>query len=210
MNYFNFHTHTLYCDGNDNPEAYVKEAIRKEMTAIGFSSHSPLPFDNEYSIKEYKLEEYKTEIRNLQQKYKDKIKIFLALEFDYVSGISDNFDILKKRAELDYTIGSVHLVKSKYSNSLWFIDGPDINYTHGLSHIFKNNIKLAVESYFAQIQEMIITQKPDIIGHIDKVKMNNKGRFFSEDEAWYKELAIKTLEVAAKKEAIHFIRGYFY
>ena len=202
MNYFNFHTHTLYCDGNDTPEAYVKEAIRKEMTAIGFSSHSPLPFDNEYSIKENKLEEYKTEIRGLQQKYKDKIEIFLALEFDYVSGISDNFDILKKSAGLDYTIGSVHLVKSKFSNSLWFIDGPDINYTHGLSHIFKNNIKFAVESYFAQIQKMIITQKPDIIGHIDKVKMNNKGRFFSEDEPWYKELAIKTLEVAAKTNCI--------
>jgi len=202
MKYFNFHTHTLYCDGKNTPEEFVLEAIRKKMTAIGFSSHSPLPFNNDYSIRESKLEEYKTEIKNLQQKYKDRIDLFLALEFDYVTGISENFDILKKQLGLDYSIGSVHLVKSKSSNSLWFIDGPDINYIHGLSHIFHNNIRLAVESYFAQVQEMIITQKPDIIGHIDKVKMNNKGRFFSEEESWYKELAKKTLEITAKTNCI--------
>ena len=49
---------------------------------------------------------------------------------------------------------------------------------------------------------MIITQKPDIIGHIDKVKMNNKGKFFSEEESWYKELAKKTLEITAKTNCI--------
>jgi histidinol-phosphatase (PHP family) len=202
MNYFNFHTHTFFCDGNNTAEEFVSEAIRKGMTAIGFSSHSPLPFENDYSIKETNIDEYKSQIRNLQQKYKDRIDIFLALEFDYVTGISENFDILKKQVGLDYTIGSVHLVKSKSSKSLWFIDGPDINYTHGLSHIFQNNIRLAVKTYFEQIQEMIITQKPDIIGHIDKVKMNNKGRFFTEEESWYKELAIKTLEITAKTNCI--------
>jgi len=202
MNYFNYHTHTFFCDGNNTPEAFVREAIRKKMTAIGFSSHSPLPFNNDYCINENKLEEYKTEIKNLQKKYKDSIYIFLSLEFDYVPGITKNFDILKKQLGLDYTIGSVHLVKSKSSDALWFIDGPNINYTNGLSHIFNNNIKLAVESYYSQIQEMIITQKPDIIGHIDKVKMNNKERFFSEEETWYKKLAKKTLEVTAKTNCI--------
>ena len=41
---------------------------------------------------------------------------------------------------------------------------------------------------------MIITQKPDIIGHLDKIKMNNKNRFFSEDEKWYKDLVKETLK----------------
>jgi histidinol-phosphatase (PHP family) len=58
MKYANYHTHTLYCDGKDTPEAFIEEALRKEMTAIGFSSHSPLPYDNGYSIKENKLDDY--------------------------------------------------------------------------------------------------------------------------------------------------------
>ncbi len=202
MKYFNYHTHTLYCDGRAAPEAYIKEAIRKGMTALGFSSHSPLPLDNNFSIKENKIDEYKAEISRLQEIYKDKIKIFLALEFDYIPGISDNLSILKNRLDLDYTIGSVHLAKNKETGELWFIDGAEINYTQGLSHIFQNDIRLAVQSYFEQVAEMLISQKPTIAGHIDKVKMNNKGKYFSEEEAWYKNLSKKVLEAAVKSGSI--------
>ena len=75
----------------------------------------------------------------------------------------------------------------KITDELWFIDGPDKNYVIGIENIFNNDIKKAVTNYYRQIQEMVITQKPDIIGHLDKIKMNNKARFFSEDEKWYKE-----------------------
>jgi histidinol-phosphatase (PHP family) len=202
VNYFNYHTHTFYCDGKATPEEFIKEAIRSEMTAIGFSSHSPLPFNNEYSIKTEKVVDFKNEIRSLQEKYKDNIRIFLALEFDYVPEMSDNFSILKEGLSLDYSIGSVHLVKNRQTGVLWFIDGPEVNYIHGVSHVFQNNIRLAVESYFEQVNEMITTQKPDIVGHIDKIKMHNKGRYFSEEEGWYKDLLTKTLETARKNGSI--------
>jgi histidinol-phosphatase (PHP family) len=42
---------------------------------------------------------------------------------------------------------------------------------------------------------MVLTQKPDIVGHLDKIKMHNKGRYFNEDEAWYKDLWMETLEI---------------
>ena len=193
MNYSNYHTHTLYCDGKDTPEAFIEEAIRKGMSAIGFSSHAPLPYDNGYSIKENRLGEYCNEISQLKEKYKGRINIYLALEIDYIPGISDDFKRLKDRLSLDYTIGAIHLVKNKNTGELWFIDGPEINYTIGLTNIFKNNIRLAVETYFAQLNEMISTQKPTIVGHFDKIKMNNKGRFFSEEEKWYKDLVKETI-----------------
>jgi histidinol-phosphatase (PHP family) len=196
MNYFNYHTHTLFCDGKDIPEAFIKEAIHQKMSAIGFSSHSPVPFNNNYSIKENRVDDYKDEIRKLQKKYKKEIDVFLSLEFDYIQCISDDFNIFKNRIELDYSIGSVHLVKNKITGKLWFIDGPEINYKSGLSEIFNNDGKLAVTAYFEQVSEMIITQKPTIIGHIDKVKMHNKNRFFSEEESWYKALIKTTLNNA--------------
>ena len=193
MKYFNFHTHTLYCDGHDTPEAFVEEAIFRKMRALGFSSHSPLPFDNSYSIKENKTLEYKTEIQKLKELYKNRIEIYLGLEFDYIPGISDNFNFYKTLLDLDFTIGSVHQVAAKHSGTLWFIDGPEFNYSLGLSNIFQSDIQLAVKSYYEQVTEMILSQKPDIIGHIDKVKMYNRGLYFSEEEKWYIELAEKTL-----------------
>jgi histidinol-phosphatase (PHP family) len=202
MKYANYHTHTLYCDGKDSPEAFIEEALRKEMTAIGFSSHSPLPYDNGYSIKENRLDEYFKEIKELKEKYKGRINIYLALEIDYIPGISDNFKSFIDRLSLDYTIGAIHLVKNRNTGELWFIDGPEINYTIGLTRIFNDDIKLAVETYFSQLNEMISTQKPTIVGHFDKVKMNNKGRFFSESEGWYENLVKETITYIKKAGSI--------
>lgn len=42
--------------------------------------------------------------------------------------------------------------------------------------------------------EMVASQKPDIIAHLDKIKMHNKNRYFSEEESWYKDLVWKTLK----------------
>ena len=41
MGFFNYHTHTTYCDGKSTPEEIVLEAIRFGMDTIGFSGHSP-------------------------------------------------------------------------------------------------------------------------------------------------------------------------
>ena len=202
MKYSNYHTHSLYCDGSDTPETYILEAINQKMSAIGFSSHAPLPFDNNYAVKDYELEEYKSEIRILQEKHSAKINVFLALEVDYIPGVMENFSKLEKLHALDYVIGSVHLVKEKLSGQLWFIDGPDTHYTEGLLNIFQNNIQFAVRKYYEQVSDMISIEKPTIVGHIDKVKMNNKDRFFSEDEDWYKHLLSQTLKTAAKAGCI--------
>lgn len=202
MNYFNYHTHTLYCDGKEGPESFIQEAIRKEMKAIGFSSHSPLPFDNGYSIKSNQLDVYQKQIRDLQTKYKDTIAVFLALEFDYIPGISSDFSILKNSMNLDYTIGSVHLVKEERSGLLWFIDGGRANYEEGINKLFNGAVEKAVEAYYLQVQEMIISQQPDIIGHIDKVKMYNKNQFFSEQDKWYKKLVKDTLTIVSKSKSI--------
>ncbi len=69
---------------------------------------------------------YCTTIRNLQEKYKDRISIRLALEIDFIEGITRDFEEFKQTCRLDYTIGSVHLVKNGNHNGLWFIDGPKV------------------------------------------------------------------------------------
>ena len=43
MGFFNYHTHTTYCDGKSTPEEIVLEAIRLGMDTIGFWVTHPAP-----------------------------------------------------------------------------------------------------------------------------------------------------------------------
>jgi histidinol-phosphatase (PHP family) len=198
----NYHTHTLFCDGTSDPEKYVIQALSKGFTSLGFSAHAPLPLDTTWNLKQENVKAYCFEILRLKEKYKDQIEILLSLEIDYVPGVSKDFDFYKKQLDLDYTLGAVHLVKSPETDEIWFIDGPVSNYDNGLKKIFKNDIRFAVETYFNQLNEMIISQKPDIIAHFDKIKMNNRHRYFQESEGWYRDLISRTLEIIAPSKCI--------
>jgi len=198
----NYHTHTCFCDGSSEPEKYVLEAISMGFTALGFSAHAPLPFETAWNLAQADIEPYCAEILRLREKYKGQTEIYLSLENDYIPGISEDFAFFRKQYKLDYTLGAVHLVKDPGSNEIWFIDGPVSNYDNGLKRIFHNDIRKAVETYFSQLNEMIVTQKPDIIAHFDKVKMNNQHRYFQENEPWYKVLLRNTLEIIAQSKCL--------
>jgi len=200
MNLFNLHTHSRFCDGKEEPEEYVKQAVELGFHTLGFSSHAPVPFENNFSLKEEKMDEYFSTIRALDEKYKDRINILLSMEIDYIPGITRTFAEFSKAGNLDYTIGGVHLVRNKEIEKLWFIDGSkQETYDDGLQKLFNGHIRKGVEAYYGQIREMVATQKPDIIAHLDKIKMHNKNRYFSEEESWYKDLAWKTLKYIASE-----------
>jgi histidinol-phosphatase (PHP family) len=203
MYLFNFHTHSCFCDGSDHPEVFIKEAIKKNFSSIGFSGHSPLPFENNFAIKEKYLQRYCDTIRDLKIKYKDNIKVFLALELDHIPGLTKDFSLLIEECKLEYTIGSVHMIPSEHNDKLWFIDGPKReSFDTGLNEVFNGDIVKGVTAYFEQIMEMLQTQKPDVVGHLDKVKMHNQDRFFKEDEKWYRDLTDKTLRIIKETGAI--------
>lgn len=197
---FNLHTHCHYCDGSSEPEAYILEAIRLGFDTLGFSSHAPVPFENRFAIQsEDQLKKYADEIRFLKQKYAGKIEILLGLEADFIPGMTRDFRYLKEFAGLDYVIGGIHLIKNPEKENLWFTDGPrQESYDQGLRAIFDNDIKHAVKTYWQQMREMIEIQQPDLIAHLDKIKMHNKNRFFTEDELWYQQELENTLEIIAR------------
>jgi len=199
---FNYHTHTRFSDGTGEPEIFVKQAILLGFDALGFSEHSPLPFENTFALSASQTGEYASTVRKLSEQYADKIKIWLGLEMDYIPGHSEDFSVLAAKCGLDYTIGSVHLVVSP-SGELWFIDGPVPEiYDDGLTSLFGGDIRKAVTAYYHQINRMIETQKPDIIGHLDKIKMHNNDRFFRGDEYWYQRLVSETLGLISEAGTI--------
>lgn len=202
---YNFHTHSKYDDGKEPLEAYVTAAIEKGLAALGFSGHQPIPFDNEWSLPSRALPEYLAEARRLKEQYKNEINIYIGLEMDYIPGYSEDFAALIKDAGLDYCIGSVHLVMkpgSTNSNDIWFIDGPREGYLRGIQDIFNGDVREAVKAYYEQQRQMVLTQKPDIIGHLDKVNMHNKGELFSPSEKWYMDAVGRLLDAVKTTDTI--------
>lgn len=200
---YNFHQHSLFSDGKANPEDYVKQAIVLGFEAMGFSEHSPLPFENGFSLKQENIESYVQAIDDLKEKYASKIAIYRALEIDYIPGMSEDFEQWKNACKVDYAIGGLHLVKPDSGDELWFTDGPDKTiYDHGVMEFFDNDIQKAVKTYYHQLNSMVETQVFDVVAHVDKIKMHNQNRFFTEDEKWYRELVSETLTLIKEKNLI--------
>ena len=203
MKYYpaNYHTHSLYCDGKSTLEEHVREAEKRGLLQLGFSSHSSVPFENNFAIPEDRLPEYIGEIDQLQQK--TNIQLLKSLECEFVPGVSKNFDVWRTTYNLDYVIGGVHLVRPPHGDSLWFIDGSkQETYDNGLRDLFDNDTRAAVTAFWEQTFEMLETQHLDIIAHFDKIKMHNRNRFFTEDEYWYKTLADKAIQLIKRHDVI--------
>ena len=60
--FYNFHTHTTYCDGKSTAEEMVQKAIELRFSQLGFSGHSFTPFDLEPCMTLDGTEEYKKQI----------------------------------------------------------------------------------------------------------------------------------------------------
>lgn len=211
MQNFNIHTHSIYSDGKSQPREMVEEAVRQGLTTLGFSEHSPLPFDNNFSVKSEDMPRYVAEIAQLKEEYKGKIDLLCGLEADYLTGVSEPFAVTKEKYHLDYLIGGVHLVinpslrqaQGSLTDDIWFIDGPKWEvYDDGLQRLFGGDIRRAVRRFYEQTNEMIENETFDIIAHFDKIKMHNRDRYFHEDEPWYRKLALETLDLIRQKGII--------
>lgn len=187
----NYHTHTTYCDGRKPVDEVVASAQSMNMLAVGISSHAPLPFDRKWSMNPARLQDYLAEIKTA--KANSNIEVYAGLEADFIPGKAspDNF-----RKYLDYVIGSVHFVDEFQDGQGWEIDGPYTEFLTGLEKIFHGNMKHAVCRYFELTRQMIDENAPDIVGHVDKIKMQNKeASQFTEAADWYRHEIMATLAV---------------
>jgi histidinol-phosphatase (PHP family) len=196
---YNFHSHTNYCDGSAEPEVYVIEAIKQGFKIYGFSAHSPIPLPNDFALTEDNIHSYCNEINRLKEKYKGQIDILLGMEADFIPGLTTSFDDFRTQFNLEYIIGSVHVVKTPAGDT-WFIDGPvRESYDDGLKRFFNNDIRLAVTLFYHQTNQMLETEHFEIIGHFDKITMYNQNRFFTSSEQWYRKLVMETIALIKEK-----------
>ena len=74
---------------------------------------------------------------------------------------------------------------------------------YGLEKIFKNDFKAAFTRYFELTREMVRNSPPTIVGHLDKMKIQNpQNKFFDEKENWYQHEVKETIKEIKDSGAI--------
>ena len=186
----NLHTHSTYCDGKDTPREMIETAISKGFGGIGFSGHSYMFFSPSHSMSLEGTEEYKKEIAALKEEYKNKIDVFLGLEFDAYSVVD--------LSGYDYLIGSFHYLK---------IGDEYVGFDRSADEVARiinvyfggDGMAFAKECYrqFAILPEL---GKFDILGHFDIMTKNiEKQKFFDTDSEEYLKYAFEALDAMRGK-----------
>jgi len=154
-----YHIHTTYSDGKDEPEAYIKAAIKAGMKEIGFSEHiALLPERQKWTMDPARLPEFTDHISRLRKQFPE-IAVRMGVELDYLPDREKELSVLVDSFPFDYIIGSVHYMGEKTVDL-----GPEF--------YFGKNIDLIFENYFTLVCEAASTGLFDIIGHPDLVRIH--------------------------------------
>ncbi|MBK5244803.1 MAG: histidinol-phosphatase [Eubacteriaceae bacterium] len=196
----NYHVHSNYCDGKNSLEEMVLAGIDAGLTSMGLSSHMPLPFKNDWTMRESSLDNYFKEVTYLKEKYSLSIELYCGLEIDYFIDQNDISPLSKKNiSKLDFTIMSIHTIGSTRSDNVYYIDETQNNFAQGIKKFYKNKPRDFIEDYYHSIAQMVLDYQPDILGHLDLIKkFNPEHFFFDEKDNWYKDSVIECLDAISE------------
>jgi len=199
----NYHTHTVFCDGLAEAACYADEAISRGMSALGFSAHAPVNFPTSWNINPARVGEYHDEIHRLKRKYADRLDIYCGLEADFFSDILPEVQALYSEYSWDYMIGSIHFIGVRRNGRRWCIDGPHEEFLEGWREVMDSDPLRPIQEYFEITRKMVRVMKPDIIGHVDKIKIQHRpGCIAPDTHPFFREQLMATLEEIAATDCI--------
>ncbi|MCQ2557560.1 MAG: histidinol-phosphatase [Oscillospiraceae bacterium] len=179
-----FHVHSTFCDGKASPEELVQAALEKGLAAIGFSSHSYIPGEEDWTLAA-DYGPYRAEIRRLKEKYAGQIQIWCGIEQDFRSELPSE--------PFDYSIGSVHSVVS--DRGVLVVDNKDWQLEAGIRELYDGDAYAAAEAYFGCVGKVLEKTNADIIGHLDVLRKLNAGnRFFDPEHPRYRNAILQAVE----------------
>ena len=111
----NYHTHTWRCNhATGVEEDYVKTAIQQEFDILGFSDHTPQFFPGGYRsgfrMGAEELAGYCSVVRDLQDRYSDKIRIHMGLEVEYYPALFSQLIPVLQDQGIEYLLLGQHFI----------------------------------------------------------------------------------------------------
>lgn len=181
----NAHTHSTHSDGKNTLREMVQRALALGMTGLGFTDHSPAPFDPT-CLGVLDEAAYQAEVLGLQQEYQHQISILCGIEQDYFAPIN--------RQSYAYIVGSVHYLPLK-TGVYYAADGEPAQLRQAVQQQYKGDAMAMVEDFYALSVENVRTYQPEIVGHFDLItKLNPSEHFFDEQSQRYRDIALTALD----------------
>ena len=188
----NLHTHSTFDDGQNTLEEMALAAKAAGLTSIGFSVHTPMPYESCWTIDSAHLPDYIEEARRVKALFRGKIAVFCGAEWDLYSAIQPT--------GFDYVIGSVHHIA--IGNALPCVDSSVEETQLMLSTHFNGDADMAAEAYFCQYNALAKVEAVGIVGHFDLLtKFDEQRRFYNSDSPRFRAAALTAMDalIAAGK-----------
>lgn len=179
----NLHTHADFCDGQKPLEEMIRAAVDLDYLALGFSSHSPLPFANDYAMTPRAEAAYLDAMDAMKEKYRDDLELLTGLEWDL-----DTPEGFVPFSRYDFIIGSVHQLHVK--GKTYAVDESRESFAVLVEEGFGGDALQAVQAYYDAVVRSALRPQVDIVGHFDLLrKYNDRNGFFDETAESYRKIA---------------------
>lgn len=154
------HVHSEFSsDSKASLESIINRALELGLPKICITDHHDIDFPASLDGYDFQLDapRYLAAMKELKEKYKDVIDIRIGVEQGLMTSVSEKVkDFAKKYTELDFIIGSSHLVR-----------GMDPYYS---SYYEGRTEKEGIADYFKSILENVsVIDDFDVYGHLDYV-----------------------------------------
>lgn len=165
---FDLHTHHRRC-GHARGELrdYVEAALTAGLDILGFSDHSPFFAEAADHYKPWvamarsEFTAYLAEAAQLREEYRDRIRLLIGVESDFFPEHMKLYEKTYASLDLDYVIGSVHVVGDK-----------DIFHPDRWVGATEQFLLAEKERYCDLVAASARSGMFDILGHIDALRGN--------------------------------------
>lgn len=188
----NLHTHTIYDDGKNTPLEMARAAIDAGFTALGFSGHSVLPYENDWAMTEVSCREYNAAVEAVREALQGRLTVFRGLEWDHTS---------PPPAGYDYIIGSVHHLPAVAQS--FTVDETRVHTLNALNGYFRGDKNAFATAYFAEYDALAGVPAVDIVGHFDLLtKFDEPDPVFDPEDPVYLDAAMAAMEALLRADKL--------
>ncbi len=156
-----YHVHTRFSDGHDEPRAYAARAVQLGLPELGFSDHLRplcLRHGGSYGTEQGGLDDYVAAVRETAAAFPE-LRVLLGIEADYLPEAADEIVAALAAYPFDYVLCSVH-----------FIDGVGfIERRNGKAALWRD-VDQVWRRYYETLIEATRTNAFDVVAHLDLPK----------------------------------------
>lgn len=169
-------------------QAMAEAAVASGFLHLGFSPHSPIPFESPCNMLAEHVPLYRRELEQIRREFGDRCRFYAGMEIDYLSGCCGANTRPVKDYGLDFTISSVHFIRNRRGETV-DVDGHFDSFAKKMGVYFDNDIDYVVRAFYDASLEMLSLGGFDILGHFDKISQN--ASYYKpgiEQEGWYQDI----------------------